>query len=282
MGTVHKTDAWRFDPLLDSSERGRPDIDPISPPLVDDPEAFGAALPEAVVADLPDALRLYEELVRTVADELGLDVVGVERLHDGEEAAGCQVGAAGMGGGRLEVGQEGGKDGLAEDRAEGDQLGSAGQVGQDVGQDGEGQRSEVRRGGGVGVRTDFRAAQFILAGLGGGVDRRRLDVEDEGQDGIPGGGGGGSRSGDDLGRCPCGGGSADPVRVGQRSEAPQPHGLPIDAGGVGQHGRGDGDGLEGGRLGVGLSGGGVVLLVGDEAGEGRRGGATAGRLPGQR
>ena len=90
-------------PTLDSSERGRPDIDLISPPLVDDPEAFGAALPEAVVADLPDALRLYEELVRTVADELGLNVVGVERLHDGEEAAGGEA-AGGAGGGGVEAG----------------------------------------------------------------------------------------------------------------------------------------------------------------------------------
>ena len=226
-------------------------------------------LPQTVVSRLPDVLRLDEELVGTVAEELALDVVPVEGLDDGEEGADGQVGPPGVGRGGLELGEEGGEDGLAEDGPEGDQLRGAGEVGQDVGQDGEGEGAEEGGVGGVGVRLD--PAQAVVAAIGLGGAGRLLGLldlgQDEGQDGIAASRGLGRGAGNDLGRGPNGRGLANPVRVREGGQALEAHGLPVDAR-IGQHGGSDLDGFQpggsGGRIAV------FLRLVGDEAGEGRR------------
>ena len=234
-------------------------------------------LPQTVVPGLSDVLRLDEELVGAVADELALDVVPVEGFQDGEEGADGQVGPAGVGRGGLELGEEGGDDGLAEDGLEGYKLRGAGEVGQDVGQDGQGQGAEEGGVGGVGVRFDTTQVVGLVVGIGASLGLLDLG-QNQGQDGIAGLGGLRRGTGHNLGRGAGGRGLANLLRVREGDQTLEAHKLPVDAR-IGQHGGSDLDGFQPGRQVGRLA---AVLLVGDEAGEGRRRRKAGAVVPGGR
>ena len=181
-------------------------------------------LPQTVVPGLSDVLRLDEELVGAVADELALDVVPVEGFQDGEEGADGQVGPAGVARGGLELGEEGGEDGLAEDGLEGHKLRGAGEVGQD----GQGQGAEEGGVGGVGVRFDSAQVVGLVVGIGASLGLLDLG-QDQGEDGIAGLGGLRCGTGHNLGRGAGGRGLANLVRVREGDQTLEAHGLPVDA-----------------------------------------------------